>query len=258
MRKISYFRSFSGTLVLPIGRVIRIPSFILILLSLTSLSLYAQDLIKFKSGKELKVSIIEEGTDIIKYREFENPTGPVYSVGRDKVDSIKYKKGNKELLDAKTKEEEKRKADSLVTSLQSIGNHQLTAKKRSIYLDGIEQSPRNVKTIMEDHPEALKYYESGRKMVKASNSCAVGLLVTSIIAVIISDRTENESNNRTVGYVMLGIDGGFIIGGIALASIGKKNIKKSVTLYNSPVNKPVTYNLNVGLQDNGIGFSLKF
>src|SRR5665647_2411475 len=59
-------------------------------------STFAQDIIILKSGKELKANIIEESTDIIKYREYENPTGPLYSVTKDKVASVKYKKGSKD------------------------------------------------------------------------------------------------------------------------------------------------------------------
>ena len=218
----------------------------------------SQDLIKLKSGKEMKVSVIEESNDLVKYRDYNDPSGPVYSVRKDQVESIKYKKGSKEIKETEVKNDTKNSVNSDQQQFTSSISPKLTVKKRYVYAGDVKQSPRNVKTIMEDYPEAIKIYDSGRKMCNASNSCAFGVILTSLITSQIANGKENDTDARRVTAVGLGIDGAFIITAIVLSSGGKKKIRKAVDLYNSSAGRPVTYNLNLGLQENGICVSLKF
>jgi hypothetical protein len=233
-------------------RIIRIVAIILFLICGPGHSAMAQDLLKLKSGKEIRANILEEGTDIIKYREYDNPSGPVYSVRRDQVESIKYKKGNRGTqadLGKPVSNEPVIKADT---------GRFLTVKKRYVLLNGEMQSPRNVKAMMEDYPGASATYESGRKMCNASNSCALGIMVVSLTSSIISNGKSDDNEKMQITAVGLGIDGGLIIAGIILASKGKKNIRRSVDIYNSSLRKPVSYKLDFGIQDNGIGFGIRF
>jgi hypothetical protein len=218
----------------------------------------AQDLLKLKSGKELKVNIVEEGTSIIKYREYEDPKGPVYSIGKDKVDSIKYKKGNKGEQEAKSNIQSKDTVKTDETSVKSNLPPQLTAKKRAVYLDGVAQSSRSVRLLMEDQPEALKYYESGKKMFTASNACPLIVMVISFTAAQSMKNMTEQSDKMRVGIPVLCVDGALIAAGIILASKGKVKLQKSVSLYNSSLNRPVQTSLNFGLQGSGIGVAMKF
>jgi hypothetical protein len=86
-------------------------------------SAFAQDVLILKSGKELKVSIVEEGTDIIKYREFDNLSGPLYSVTRANVAGIKYENGSKVNQDSRVVE-----SDKTLAATQSNNSGLLTAK----------------------------------------------------------------------------------------------------------------------------------
>ncbi|MBI5009525.1 MAG: hypothetical protein HZB98_07745 [Bacteroidia bacterium] len=215
---------------------------------------FAQDLLKLKSGKEIKVSIVEETNDVIKYREYENQSGPVYTITRDKIESISYKKGARENQSAKPKEQVViQETPSLTNS-----NPQLTVKKRFVYLDGVKQSSRSVKTIMEDNPEAISLYEKGKIMCDLSTSCAFGVILTSYISTSIANKQEDDADRMRISAIGLSIDGAFIITAIILSSSGKKNIRKSVSLYNSSAGKPVTYNMDIGIQENGIGVGLRF
>lgn len=230
----------------------------IILMSGSGISARAQDVLKLKSGKELKVNIVEEGSAIIKYREYENPTGPVYSIGRDKVDTIKYKKGGKAEQDSKVSAQAK---DSVTKNEVPVKNNQapqLTAKKRVVYLDGVAQSSRSIRLLMEDQPEALKAYESGKKMFTASNACPIIIMVISFSASQAMNNKTEQSEKLGIGIPVLCIDGALIAAGIILASKGKVKLQKSVSLYNSSVNNPVQTTLNFGLQGKGIGVALKF
>ncbi len=66
-------------------------------------SVSAQDLLILKTGKELKVTIVEENAEFIKYREFEDPQGPLYSITRDKIAELNTVRERKNALKAKRK-----------------------------------------------------------------------------------------------------------------------------------------------------------
>jgi hypothetical protein len=111
---------------------------------------------------------------------------------------------------------------------------------------------------MEDQPEALRLYESGRKLYRASNSCAFGVIVTSVVFSQMVNKKETSEEKIRTGIPGLVIDAGFIVAAIIMASSGKSKVKASATLYNSSVSKPVSYKLDFGVQENGIGLALKF
>jgi len=230
----------------------------LFLLSGFGESAKAQDLLILKSGKELKVNIIEESTDIIKYREFDNPTGPLYSITKDKVASVNYKKGTKDALNNRTKDQENTNQTISQNTIRSADNQLLTVKKRYIYQNGTIQSAHKVKTLMEDNPAALNDYDKGKKMCNASNGCAFGVILTSFISSQIANGKKENSEKIRTTVIGLVIDGGFIISGIVLAVAGKHKIRNSVALYNSTISKPATYKLNIGVQGKGLSLALKF
>jgi hypothetical protein len=236
-------------------KAIRVVAVFLFFLCGLSGSTTAQDLLILKSGKEMKVNIIEEGTDIIKYREFDNPSGPLYSVTKDKVAGIKYKKTAKDIQDTKVRETEKLTTNAPV---QGSKSGMLTSRKKNVYLDGVVQSSRSIRLIMEDQPEALRLYEKGKKLCTLSTSCAFGVMITSFIFTQSVNKKETSEEKIRAGIPGLVIDGGFIIAAIIMSSSGKSKIRSSVNLYNSSINKPVSYKLDLGLKGNGISLALKF
>jgi hypothetical protein len=215
---------------------------------------FAQDILIMKSGKELKVNIVEESTDIIKYREFESPAGPLYTVRKENVAEIKYKKGSRETQAANVAE----RVNPADITIPGVKSNLLTTKKRYLYLDGVVQAPRSVRLLLEDQPEALRSYESAKKLFTASNICPITVMIISFAASrSIQDMPEQEDKTR-VGLIVLSIDGALIISGILLASAGKKNLRNTVSLYKPVSNSPGQYSLNFGLQENGVGLALRF
>jgi hypothetical protein len=57
---------------------------------------YAQDLIILRDGGEIKAKITEVGEYDIKYKDFDNPNGPVYQKRKTEIFFIKYENGKKE------------------------------------------------------------------------------------------------------------------------------------------------------------------
>ena len=63
---------------------------------LCSLFSFSQDLIIKKNGEEIKAKVEELSGETVKYRKFENITGPLYNIDRKEVFQIRYENGTVE------------------------------------------------------------------------------------------------------------------------------------------------------------------
>lgn len=72
---------------------------VFISLGLTAMKAQAQDFIIKKDKKEIKSKVMEITEDVIKYKKFETPDGPTYSIRKSEVTMIVYNNGRKEYMD---------------------------------------------------------------------------------------------------------------------------------------------------------------
>lgn len=79
---------------------------VLVLLLISCLS-YSQDKIYRKNGKIVEAKIIEVGSEEIKYKEFNNPDGPIYVLETDRISKIVYADGKTEKFILNLKDPEK-------------------------------------------------------------------------------------------------------------------------------------------------------
>ncbi|MCG8389574.1 MAG: hypothetical protein MJA30_28735 [Cytophagales bacterium] len=70
----------------------------MIMVSLFAGKLRAQDILVMKNGDELNVKVTEVGTDIVKYKKYENLQGPTYTLEKSKVFMIRYENGAKDVF----------------------------------------------------------------------------------------------------------------------------------------------------------------
>ena len=61
-------------------------------------ALNAQDIIIKENGDEIIVEIVEMGIDEVKYKKFENKSGPTYVISKSELFMIKYQNGDKEVI----------------------------------------------------------------------------------------------------------------------------------------------------------------
>lgn len=85
------------------------------------------DVITFKDGSEKEVKIIEVSTSEVKYKRCNDPNSPIYSVSKDKVLSLKYPNGDKDIFNDKQAQSE----------TSSEGKSQLIALLLCIFLGGL-------------------------------------------------------------------------------------------------------------------------
>jgi hypothetical protein len=66
----------------------------------TGLRSHGQDIIVKKNGDEIKAKVEQVLDAEIKYRKYENLTGPVYSIGKAEVFMIRYENGSKDVFNS--------------------------------------------------------------------------------------------------------------------------------------------------------------
>lgn len=58
----------------------------------------AQDIITLKNGDDVKAKVIDIGTNEIKYKKWDNPDGPAYTLTKGEIFMIKYQNGTKDVF----------------------------------------------------------------------------------------------------------------------------------------------------------------
>ncbi len=79
-------------------RFFKILPFLVLLILFTGSIAKGQDIIMKKNGDEIKAKVEEVLATEIKYRKFENLTGPLYSIAKTEVFMIKYENGSKDVF----------------------------------------------------------------------------------------------------------------------------------------------------------------
>ena len=69
-----------------------------LMLALSTMISFSQDIILKKSGDEIAAKIIEIGTTEIKYKDFGTDEGPILTLLKSDIFMIKYKNGAKEIF----------------------------------------------------------------------------------------------------------------------------------------------------------------
>jgi len=69
----------------------------------------AQDIIILKNGDEIKSLVQEIGVEYVKYKKFDNQSGPIYNVAITEIFMIKYQNGSKDVFNEVTKSVEPNK-----------------------------------------------------------------------------------------------------------------------------------------------------
>jgi len=107
--------------------------------------------------------------------------------------------------------------------------------------------------IMADNSKALKTYNSGQALGSVGTvfACVGGVFVGWDLGTRLGGGKGNGSLLAT-GAIGIGV-------GLGFALIGDAKVKKSVTLYNSKLNtNSVSYQVNFGFTQTGVGFSMRF
>jgi len=222
-------------------------------------SIFAQDVITLKNGDEIQAIVQEIGEVDIKYKKYDNPNGPNYTLKKSDIFMIRYANGSKDVF---TDNDVSVNVAPVPVTVQA--SFQSNAEEVYINFWGtMKYRPSNKKvTSVEDLfynlPEAFNYYRSGI----AWN--LVGGVITCVGGCIMAwdtfkdwDDSNHDSFNCGIFWTGMGV---FLVGTI-ISSVGGSKIKTSVDLYNASVRRQYTsdISLNLGItRTGGIGVTLNF
>jgi len=230
----------------------------------------AQDVIVLKSGDEIKSLVQEVGTEYVKYKKFDNQSGPVYNVAISQIFMIKYENGAKDLFNEPAKQEEPvipaqvEEKEEVQNQLASLSVQAKSFHRNVVYnSDGVKLSNDEVRDMMRNVPEALDIYDSGQTLKSVGWVCwgvGVGCLIG-----FLTQRIPVDANGHFQNYSFLYWAGGELVS-ISVANIcwnvGSKKIAKSVDRYNNSIQSKhhsSDLSLNFGVtRSGGIGFTLDF
>ena len=209
---------------------------------------FAQDVIILKNGNDIQAVVSEIGTDEVKYKRFDNPDGPTYTLKKGEIFMIMYPNGSRDVFSEVS--------TPVSTPAPSAGESvktDLTFRNGGyVWQNEKKLSPEQVRLLMAGNSEALNLYNSGRSL----NIAAQVIIYPSAFFVgwDLIDFLFGDSDGTLLTVGAIGSTIGIIIG---LTS--DKKIKNSLLLYNSQAsNNSVSYQVNFGFTQTGVGLSMRF
>lgn len=234
-----------------------------LLCMLCTMQAFSQDLIILLSGDEIQAMVSEIGLDQVKYRKFDNPNGPVYTLEKSRVFMIKYENGTKDVFGEMVVQ------PTVAQKTQpNLAQPEVTVEPEAtvpvplqyrfgIREDGNKLSDAEIRSIFADYPEPLNYYNQGYSLQIAGSVLqwsVIGVLVYTAIKARPLDPPESE----VLAKKGLIVGGGLAVGWLTLSNIGGFQHRKAVDTYNAAIAKPAVYKLDLILQDSGVGLALRF
>ncbi len=211
----------------------------------------AQDIITLKSGEEISAKVTDIEQTVIRYRKFDNQTGPVYTVEKKDVFMIKYENGSKDVFDYQpVTHDDLLSPDEINTPTADV--EKLTAARRgAVMKDKQKLKPYEVKAIMSPNYAALKKYKGAR----AFNTLGIIFTVIGVIDLGLAINYTIQSYDATGNFLLGGLEIG---AGLVFASVRNNKTYGSVLIYNSGLKTHHTSSLNVGFTPHGAGLCFNF
>jgi hypothetical protein len=243
----------------------------------SGLTIFAQDIIVTKDAKRIDAKVLEINIDNVRYKDSQNPDGPIYTILKSDIASIVYENGQVETFSNQPAPVTQPVQQTQNPNVQQNPQN-LTAKQFGDMDDkDIEEYLRKNEggEIYETFHSGMKLRSSGKKMLTAGLVLASVGLATSIIGYVFMEESYSSYYNNYyyddyfTAYaffwtgVALGCVGeGLIIASIPLNAIGgskKRNAKNNyIDQYINEWQNSFTPTLNFNYTGSGLGLVLKF
>ena len=138
-------------------------------------------------------------------------------------------------------------------SAQSELTYKSEVFQSGIFQGGTKLNANQVKEVMSGNNEALGQYSSGRTLFVLGQ--VISYPCAAMLGWDLGTRTGGGKGNGT----LLAVGAVGTVVGLIMGLSGEKRIKNSVLLYNSKVsNNTVSYQVNFGFTQTGVGLSMCF
>lgn len=235
-----------------------------------SLIAMAQDVIVKKDGTTVLSKVLEISSTEIKYKQWSNQDGPLYSINRSEVVSINYENGNVEQISSGNYSSKSQ--GSVIERL----NERMERDGRDLVINGRELSESEVRALVGE--ENYETYLSARRQVAVGRAFTPVFFVSLGATVIFTTiglifAIEDDYYTAASFYIASGVTGG--VAGVSLPmmcifkGIGKGRLDWVANEYNSKNGNTFSYQLSPsiirskvpGQQTNvalGVTFSMDF
>jgi hypothetical protein len=224
-------------------------------------AVWSQDIIVLKNTDEIKALVQEIGLIDVKYKRYENPEGPSYTILKSEIFVIKYANGEKDVFNdapaavATEKQQEKGPNTSVeYLKLQSAMFKSVTA----VDTKGKKYNNAELLELLSDTPDALSHYKDGQQLVLIGDIFAASGLGLDIVGLVLLAANLEKNLGVSAGFIVAG--GVIGLTGILLSSSGSEEISKALSLYYyGNRGTPNAYTMNFGLTPSGgLGMTLTF
>jgi len=136
-------------------------------------------------------------------------------------------------------------------SAQSELTYKSEAFQTGIFQNETKLTANQVREVMSGNNEALEQYKSGRTLF------VVGQVISYPCAAMFGWDLGTRLGGGKGNGTLLAVGGVGTVVGLIMGFSGEKKIKNSVSLYNSKTST-VSYQVNFGFTQTGVGFNMRF
>lgn len=229
--------------------------------NLFNLSVFGQDVILLRTGDEIQSIVTEVDVHVIRYRKYENPEGPLYTIEKSKVFLIKYANGTKDVFNEITPGPVI-PDPQVAPPEQPVSDSQLKTPVLLEYRRGVRQNGKvlnsaEVRAVYTNHQEPLNLYSSGEGFKIIGSLCQWSVIGVGIYTAI-KARPLVPPESELVAKRGLITMGGLTAAWLVFANIGNAQIRKSVNIYNESILHPEPVGFEFRLGPNQIGLAMRF
>ena len=218
----------------------------------------SQDYVYLINSDTIKSKVLEVNEDNVKYKDFENLDGPIYTINKSRIDKIIYQNGKVDYFNSVASDNNQNSNQNLPKLLTFDQLMAFTDAEKEAYLSTI-----GIQSIYEKFKKGQSFTEKGKRLRGTGVFITIGgcvLYGTSLV--IIEDRKEEGAILYVAGSVALTAGQLLIIASIPFSAVGG-GLKKSAESQYQDFTLGKSYTsiqpvLNFGLTQNGVGLSLKF
>ncbi|MDR1273909.1 MAG: hypothetical protein LBK12_05100 [Odoribacteraceae bacterium] len=217
-------------------------------------ALHAQDIITLKNGDEIKAKVQEVGLADVKYKKFENLTGPTYTLMKTEIFMIKYENGEKDIFkDAPATTTTTTTSDATTaTSPQQPQEDLYFSNGKFRTANGRVMTSEQMRTMLAEVPEALKLYESGERKNTTTWIFMIPAASCTLLALL------NMNKDPGIAWGTMGVGVGFTVGAVVFVSSSVKKFESAYKTYQNAKANPTT-SLSFGItRSGGVGLTLTF
>lgn len=235
-----------------------------------AIGVYAQDIIVTRDAKRIEAKILEVSSSEIKYKEFNNQSGPTFVLTSAEINTIIYQNGTVKVFDQpKQQAPAYGNSASQAAAVSAPAGAPIT-KSDDFYYMGEQRMTEDqyVAFIQKNCTQAYDAFKSGEKLQKTGwKLFASGLPILSVGAILYgvglgvgqAERDEDIILGCGIpGAILLGVGSGLTVASIPCIVVGSVKKNNSHEVYNASCARPTALEFNINAKGTGIGFAMKF